>query len=240
MKIYILVAVLAAVAAFSIGYQLLPEPSQTEPTDGMANKTNETVCVPEILFGDDFEGYAEGSLANENWILTELSEVGNSEYTVKQLEDNKAMWLRLRGVGILTDALLTKKEFDNFTFEFNIHDDRPYDTVPAVVLRFDENGNYYLMTYNEYGASPGAVKVYRMPEKQLITSNRISITTLQDGKWHKFKIIANGTKIQAWVDDVVKLFEINSSIEKGRAGFGNSDGSLGSYYVDGVAVKSIC
>ncbi len=170
-----------------------------------------------------------------------MSEVDNSNYSVKELENNKAIWLRLRGVRIITDALLTKKDFDNFTFEFDVHDDRPYDTVPAIVLRFDESGNYYLMTYNEYADPAGTVKVYKMPEEELIFNNRISITKLQDGKWHKFKIIANGTKIEAWIDDLVKAFEINdASIKKGRVGFANSDGSLGSYYVDNVVVKSIC
>jgi len=242
LKFMALILVFALVFAFGCQKQELqhapPKIDHINQTE--TNQTNETQCQQEILFSDDFENYAEGSLASDNWYLIEL-DTAQSYYNVKKLEENKAMWLRLRGTGMVTDALVIKKDFDNFELEFEIHDDKPYDTVPAIVIRFDESGNYYLVTYNEYAAPLGTVRVYKMPQKDLLFNNRISITSLQDSKWHKFKIIANGTKIEGWIDDLVKAFEIDDDgIEKGKIGFANSDGSLGSYYVDNVVVKSLC
>ena len=243
---FILALVFVFGLIFAYGYQQTQQPEipkQPVPPKidhmNQTNQTNETQCRPEILFSDDFENYAEGSLAADNWYLIEL-DTAQSYYGVKSLDGNKAMWLRLRGTGTVTDALLIKRDFDDFELEFEIHDDKPYDTVPAIVVRFDENGNYYLVTYNEYAAPSGTVRVYKMPQKELLVNNKISVTTLQDGRWHKFKIIANGTRIEGWIDDLVKAFEINGNIEKGKIGFANSDGSLGSYYVDNVAVRSVC
>ncbi len=209
-----------------------------------SGKTPSQAEIPgegKIQFKEDFEGYDAGDVPSDKWILMTVAKGSPDEYRIVSLDGNKALLIQLRGYRQITDVLVIKGlNVDNFSMSFRLHESRPYETVPAMVFRFS-GGDYYLITYNEYGKEPGAIGLYRVKNgnPDLIAEKVIHVKSLQDGQWHEFGLEVNGSRAVLKMDGLQILSVEGLTLKSGMLGFANSDGSLGRYLVDDVAVMEI-
>jgi len=194
-----------------------------------------------IIFREDFEEYKPGDIPSDRWLLLTVAKGSPNDYKIVSVEGNQALMIQLRGYRQITDILAIKGiEIGNFSMSFRIHEVHPYDNVPALVFRFSEEG-YYLLTYGEYGKKPGTAILYRVRDgkPETILEKNLPVKSLQDGRWHEFRITANGTKI-TWEIDGMRMFSVeDNAFRTGMLGFANSDGSLGRYLVDDVIISEV-
>ncbi len=201
----------------------------------------ETPVSSKIVFRENFEDYGEGDIPSDRWLLVKIADGSPDDFRVVQVDGNNAMMVQLRGYRQITDLLLLKGlNIGNFSMSFRLHDIGSYDTVPALVFRFTDEG-YYLLTYSEYGKEPGTAILYRVsggtPEK--IEEKIIPVRSLHDGEWHDFNLTVDGMKVILKIDGIRVFTTDGLTLSTGMLGFANSDGSLGRYLVDDVIIRGV-
>lgn len=129
--------------------------------------------------------------------------------------------------------------YDDITLEFSTMTTSHDDDILGAMIRFNQNSNgthssyLFLMDRHDYnggikkGAYNGINKILNINLADRGDNSSAGITKLAGNAsivwtrntWQKYKLVAKGNKIQAYVNDVLKAEVTDSSIQSGTYGF---------------------
>lgn len=199
-----------------------------------------------ILFSDNFTEYDLGSDASPIWSSVDMTTVSVTEDTQSDGKVGKVLEVKPKNMPPIPGFISAGNyEWKDYVLQVLTKQGSQYgDNIPALIFRMQNNGQkYYLLTYNEYGASFGTVRLYKVVGKTgtKIGEKRIPLENLNDGKWHKITVMVNENKIYANIDGYVifdGIIDDDPAMRNGKIGLSMSD-NIGLIHYDNVLVLEL-